>query len=252
MYLRLVQVRAKPGEVSTIHAFYGASVIPALQSTPGCLYACLMQSSQHPEELVSMTMWETQDDAEAYEKGGLFENLMKQVQPLLAETSEWRVGLSKEMLLEYGPVPEEPRVSTYPVSLEIPTKQMNGSNPPLMYLRIVSVKLKPEMREEYRRLYLNEIIPVLQATKGCRHAYLVMPGKKNDESLSVTIWDSKEDAENYEKGGLFAELVNKVKHTFTDLVQWKMKLDKTQQGRAASTEDLRAEGYSIVAMKSFQ
>lgn len=252
MYLRLVQARAKLDLIPSLQTIYATTIIPTLQGTPGCLYACLMQSSSQPEEVVSMTLWESQEDAEAYVSGGLFEHLMKQVRPMLLETAEWRVGLSKEMKIEYAPTPQEPTIATYPITLDLPTKQMDGSRPKSMYLRLVSMNLKPDQKDEFHRLYVNEIIPALQETKGCLHAYLIMPSRGDNQSISVTIWDSKEDAAAYEQSGSFAALVGKIKHTFTDLYQWKMELDKSRQSRSATTEDLKVEGYSVVAMKSFQ
>jgi len=138
MYLRLVQAKAKLEEVENLQALYSNTIIPTLQGTPGCLYACLMQGSKSPEDVVSMTLWESQEDAEAYVHGGLFEHLMKQVRPMLSDTSEWRVQLSKEMKLEYSPSQQEPVISTYPVTLDLPTKQMDGSRPKSMFLRLVT------------------------------------------------------------------------------------------------------------------
>lgn len=252
MYLRLVQAKTKLEEVANLKVLYSNTIIPTLQGTPGCLYACLMQNSKTPEDMVSMTLWESQEDAEAYVKGGLFEHLMKPVRPMLSDSSEWRVQLSKEMKLEYSPSQQEPAISTYPVTLDLPTKQMDGSRPKSMFLRLVSVNLKPNMKDEYHRLYVNEIIPALLETQGCLHAYLIMPSRGDNQSISVTIWDSKEDAAAYEKSGQFAALVDKVKHTFTDLYQWKMELDKGKQSRSVTTEDLKVEGYTVVTMKNFQ
>lgn len=252
MHLRLVHAKAKPEATASLQKIYTDTVIPVLQATPGCVYACLMQSSRNPEDMVSLTLWESIADAEAYVETGTFGELMNRVRPFLAESTEWRTGLSREMKLEYTPVPQEPTVSAYPVSLDLPTKQRVGSESGNLYLRIVSVILKPERKDEYYGLYLNEIIPTLQATRGCIHAYLIMPSKGKNESLSITIWDSKASADAYEQEGLFGELVGKVKHTFTDMVQWKMELDAKQQKHAASTEDLKVEGFSVVAMKSFR
>ncbi len=252
MYLRLVQAKVKPDATGSIREVYNNAVIPVLQETPGCVSACLMHNPYHPEEVVSLTIWDSVADAEAYVERGKFGMLIKQVQPFLEETTEWRTGLSREMKLEYSPVPQEPKISSYPVSLTLPTKQSVGGRPSSMYLRIVSVMLKPELKDEYHRLYINEIIPALQEAKGCLHAYLIMPSKGSNESLSVTIWESKAEADVYEAGGLFAELVAKVKHTFTDMVQWKMELDSQRQRTSAATEDLKVEGFSVVAMKSFR
>ena len=252
MYLRLVQFKAKVEEVSNFQILYSNTIIPSLQGTPGCLYACLMQHDRNPGEVVSMTLWETQGDTEAYVKSGLFEHLMKQVRPLLAESSEWRVGLSKESKLQYEEVPVEPVISTYPVTINLPTKQMDGTPATSMYLRLVSVRLKSDKRDEFHSLYVNEIIPALQQTKGCRHAYLIMPSKGGNEAISVTIWETREDADTYEKTGVFATLVDRVKNTFTDLFQWKMELDKNHQQKSMTTEDLKVEGFSVVSGKSFE
>lgn len=252
MYLRLVQARVKPEATGSIREMYNNAVIPVLQETPGCVSACLMHNPNRPEDVVSLTIWDSVADAEAYVESGKFGMLMKQVQPFLEETTEWRTGLSREMNLEYSPIPQEPKISAYPVSLDLPTKQSVGTKPPRMYLRIVSVILKPNLKDEYHRLYINEIIPALQEAKGCLHAYLIMPSKGSNESLSVTIWESKADAEEYERGGLFADLLTKVKHTFTDMVQWKMELNPKEQKHAAASEDLKVDGYSVVTMKSFR
>src|SRR3990172_931767 len=252
MYLRLVQAKTKLEEVANLKVLYSNTIIPTLQGTPGCLYACLMQNSKTPEDMVSMTLWESQEDAEAYVKGGLFEHLMKPVRPMLSDSSEWRVQLSKETKLEYSPSQQEPVISTYPVTLDLPTKQMDGSRPKSMFLRLVMVNLKPDMKEEYHRLYVNQIIPSLLETKGCLHAYLIMPSRGDSQSISVTVWDTKDDAAAYESSWQFASLVEKVKHTFTDLYQWKMELDKSKRGQSVTTEDLKVEGYSVVTMKNFQ
>jgi heme-degrading monooxygenase HmoA len=79
-----------------------------------------------------------------------------------------------------------------------------------------------------------------------------MPSRGDNKSISITIWDTKEDAAAYEHSGQFNSLVNKVRHTFTDFYQWKMELDKGGQRQPAPKEDLKVEGYRVVSMKNFQ
>lgn len=250
MFMRLVQVKAKPEKLPALRRYYEESVIPALQKTSGCLNACLMQSSQHPDEVISMTLWESQEHVKAYESGGLFGRLMKGAGEMLEESSEWRVGLSKDLTLEYGPVPVEPTVTSLPVAAMSGTMKPGEVNTGQMYLRLLSARIKPGMHEEFKSLYVNEVIPPLQATSGCRHAYLMLPATPTGEVISVTIWESKEAAEQYERSGLFSELVEKVKHTFTDLFQWKMQFEKGES-KAATSGDLKVEEYTMVAGKGF-
>ncbi|MGH2566852.1 MAG: antibiotic biosynthesis monooxygenase [Bacteroidota bacterium] len=250
--MRLVQLTLKPGELATAREYYDERTVPALQKTPGCLFAGLLQSAHQPDEIISMTLWESQSHAEAYEKSGLFQQLIEEKRHLLADSSEWRMQLTKELKLEYTPLPVEPTVKSFPVAAMSGQTKPEGTKPDQMFLRIVSLKIKPGKMEEYKNIYMNEIIPAFYETKGCRHAYLTLPSEDSNEAISITIWDSKEAADEYELSGRFAYLLDKVKHTFTNLFQWKMKLEKGKREQSATSDDLRIEGFSVVTGKSFQ
>ncbi len=252
MYMRLLQLQAKPEELPNLRRFYEAVIVPTLQKTPGCLYACLMQSVQRDEEVISMTLWESPAHASAYEKSGTYQKLLDEARPMLADSTEWRMQLTKDLKLDYSPVPAEPTIKASPIEAMSGESKSAGPRPGQMFLRIVSVTVKPGMLEEYKNRYVNEVIPGFQQTKGCRHAYLTFGSEDNNQAFSVTIWDSREAAEEYERSGRFAHLLDKVKHTFTDLVQWKMKLDKSQHAQSATSDELKVEGYSIVSGKSFE
>jgi heme-degrading monooxygenase HmoA len=121
-----------------------------------------------------------------------------------------------------------------------------------MYLRIVSVRVQPKKMNELRAVYAGEIIPALLSTTGCRYAYLTEGIEETDEAISVTIWNSKEDADSYEREGGFSELLSKVRHTFLEVYQWKMALRREFNGEVVSSGDYDIEGYSIVSGRRFQ
>lgn len=248
MFMRLVQAKAKPAELTRLRWYYDDRVVPALQKTAGCLYACLMQSAREPDEVISLTLWQSQSYAETYEANGLFAKLMDEARPMLADSSEWRVELSSDLKLEQVPVPAEPTVKAYPIAVMSRELNTHQARPSDLFLRIVSVKLKPDRKEQFKALYLHEIIPALHETPGCRHAYLLMPGGPKPEALSVTIWDSKDAADEYEQSGRFAELVDRVKHTFTDLFQWRMRLDHHER-QSATSDDITVDRYHVMAGK---
>jgi quinol monooxygenase YgiN len=253
MYMRLVQTKVKPDGLERMKSYYDEEILPLLQQTAGCLYAGLMQSALHPEEILSMTLWDSQSNADMYEQSGLFGRLMEGAKPFFAESSEWRIQLTKEMTLEYVPVPDDPTVLSYAVSVASDTEKLAPEGKLFnMYLRIVSVKLKPGKLEEYKRVYESEIIPALRATKGCRHAYLTTPKTGDNEAISVTVWESRVDADAYEQSGLFSQLLEKTKHLYSELFQWKMHLDNLHRGQAATSEDLQVHGYTVVTGRSFQ
>ncbi len=209
---------------------------------PGCLYATLIQSAHQQDECISMTMWDTPDHAAAFEQSQVYEKLSQEEKQYLADSSEWKIALSKELKLEYTPVPEEPIVNAYNVAAQTDDKVPALERGP-MHLRIVSMKIRPGKLEEFRQVYKNDIIPALRSVNGCRYAFLTEGAKEKNEVFSVTIWDSKKDAENYEKSGLFDQLKGKVEHTFSDLYQWRMGLEKDISGKVRTSEDLTVEHY---------
>ncbi len=251
MYMRLLQIKIKPEKLPALRQFYETTVIPALQNLTGCRHASLIHSAHREDECISLTLWDSQENAEAYAQSGLFQRLLQATQPFFADSSEWKIQLSEELKLEYLPVPEEPVVQSYDVDAATDAQALPQAQTAFMYLRIVSAKIKPGKLEEFRRLYADEIMPALRDVPGCRYAFLTESLEAQSEVISVTIWDSRQDAENYEQSGLFDQLTQKVKHTFSELYQWKMALEPAHRGQVATSEDLTVRHYSVVTGKSF-
>ena len=103
----------------------------------------------------------------------------------------------------------------------------------------------------FQQIFSKEIVPVLQRTSGCRYIYLTESMQEDDEVVSITVWDSKHDADVYEQSGLFEDLVQKVKHTFSHVYQWKMQLEKKNPGKIKTSEDMKIEYYGLVSGRRF-
>ena len=198
-----------------------------------------------------MTLWDTMEHAEAYEKGGMFQHLLNEINPYLSESSEWKIQLSKDFTLEYTPVPEEPVVKSYKIATPPAGQPMLADQASALYVRIVSINLKPGSIEEFARLYNTEILPVLHKVEGCLYAFLTEGIQERNEVISVTIWDSKTAADVYEATGLFNKLTRKVQHTFSELYQWKLAAERRSAVQVSSTEDLSVSGYNVVSGKIF-
>lgn len=250
MFMRLVQVKVRPEMAEGLPVMYQEKIIPALRNSPGCLSASLIRSVGNLEEAISMTLWDSQHHAEAYEQGGLFQRLLEEARPYLAETSEWRVQLSKDFTLQYQPVVEEPVVKSLQVTAES-SSALSVPDQGRMYVRIVSVHLKPGAKEEFARLYAAEIIPALLEVKGCRYAFLTEGIEERNEVLSITIWESREAATLYEQAGVFRHLQTKVEHTYSDLYLWKLAVEKQSGKTVSTTDDLHVKGYNVVTGSSF-
>ncbi len=251
MYMRFVQVRVKPDNMPEHHRMYEEEVLPRLEKVPGCLFATLIESEQHPGECISLTLWENRNQAESYEKSGLFKEFLRIAAPLLAESSEWKIHLSEDLTLQYEQVPAEPVINTYEVAAagnpEPPPRKGSGS----LFVRIVSPQIRPDKIEEFKSIYINECLPVLRQVRGCRYAYLTENVQQKNMIISVTIWDSKQDAQAYELGGMFDTLKAKLEHTFSDVYHWKMQLEKDSGSQVVTSEELTVGGYKMVAGRSF-
>ena len=83
-----------------------------------------------------------------------------------------------------------------------------------MIARMTFINVSPENVESMKRIYHEEIVPVVKNQKGNLGAWLLEPENKKDEFISLTEWITKNDAEAYEKSGTYKALVDKVKSKF--------------------------------------
>ncbi len=251
MHMRLVHIEVKKGAAPLLQDFYSKRIIPSLHDVKGCRYAGLTQSIHHPEQCISLTLWDSQEDAQAYESKGAFQGLMEEAQPYLSESSEFKIQLSENLTLEYVPVPNEPVVKTYPITARSENPASGSVRGGAMWLRIVSLKILPGKLDEFNRLYMQYSIPALRKVKGCRYVYLLESDERSHEVLSVTSWDSKEDAEAYENSGLFEQLLDVQKNTLSGLYQWKRSLGKVEATQSATSEDVMVEHYTVLTGENF-
>ena len=248
MYMRLVQARYMPASISIIRKIYDEKIIPELKKMKGCLFACLIRSETQPDEGISFTLWDSQENAESYVKSGAFQSLFEELKPYMSDSSEWKVELTKDLKVEYKPVPEEPVIKSYRTLIES-SNEISGHE--AMYIRILSLNIQPGKFDNFQKIYTNEIIPVLKKVKGCRYVYLTGSDDNPDEAISITIWDSRDDAGKYEKE-LFPGLMEKINPTLSNLYQWKMALEQDQNWQVKTSSDISVKYYNVVAGMGFK
>jgi heme-degrading monooxygenase HmoA len=251
MFMRFVYLKINPEFSDMLPPFYNKMVLPELQKIPGCLFGGLVKKSENPEDYVSVTIWDSQDRAEAYEGGESYRKILDRIRPYLAESNTWEIHLSDDLQLQYDSGIEEPVIREYRVTTQQSTDiKIQPADTPL-YVRLVSMKIQKGKMEEFRQLFAKEIVPILQRTVGCRYIYLTESMQDDDEIVSITVWDSKQDADTYEQSGQFDNLVQKVKHTFSHVYQWKMQLEKKSPGKIKTSEDMKIEYYGLVSGRRF-
>jgi quinol monooxygenase YgiN len=67
-----------------------------------------------------------------------------------------------------------------------------------MFARIVAMQLKPNTRQEFTQVFESQIIPTLRKQQGFTDEMVfVDPG--GPEVVAVSLWDSKQNAEAYNR-----------------------------------------------------
>ncbi len=227
-------------------------LFPLCKKFTGVCQSLLCAALNTNDEFLSVTLWDEQEDAEAYTQSELFQKLLGDVKPYFLDSSEWKIKLSEDYTLDLEAVEEEPIVNSYPIVAQSDLGTLPLKESQSMFMRIVSIKILPDKMNEFRLLYKNDIVPALKITKGCRYAYLSESMKEDNKIFSVTMWESRQDAENYEKRGLFEELIERTKHTFSDLSQWKMILDTSYDEKTAKSKAVDVNYYNIVSGSGFK
>ena len=248
MYMRLLRLKIKEESIPLSHDFYANRALAELQNTKGCQFASLLQSQRHPEELISLTLWERLEDAEAYSQSDVFQKIMAEVRPHLADSNEWKVQLSKEMELTYAPLEEEPCIDSYQVAAQENLKLGGGHS----FIRFFSMKVKEGGLDEFEHIYNDEILPALKTIPGCTGAFLIKNLQSRHHLVSLTIWENAIAAEVYEKTGQFAALLEKVSHTLSEFFQWKLALEKEKAVTVRTSEDGKVDNYLFILGQEFR
>ena len=65
-----------------------------------------------------------------------------------------------------------------------------------MFARVVSMQVKPNKSSDFHQLFEKKLLPVLRKQKGFKDEMLFEVGG-GPEAVAISIWESREHAENY-------------------------------------------------------
>ena len=81
MVVRLTLFRFLPGKLNEAKKFYNEVAIPTVRRQKGNLDCRLLEPNNENDDYISMTVWDNQGDADAYESTGTYKKLVDQVRP---------------------------------------------------------------------------------------------------------------------------------------------------------------------------
>lgn len=95
VFLRMVSLKFRSEKVEEFKKHYTEKVIPVLRGVQGCRRAFLAAPADNPNELISVTEWESEQAAQAYEHGGQFDALLESQRHFFSGLSDWSLAKQK-------------------------------------------------------------------------------------------------------------------------------------------------------------
>jgi heme-degrading monooxygenase HmoA len=78
-----------------------------------------------------------------------------------------------------------------------------------MFARVAWGKVKPETWQEYERFYHDEVLPKTRDLKGLVFRELLQGADDPNEGISLSLWESREDLEAYERSDVYERIVER-------------------------------------------
>jgi quinol monooxygenase YgiN len=86
MYIRTINVRIQSDKIDEFRKIYDEQIVPAVKKQKGNIDIFLMESLEREGEVISFTSWESQEDGDAYERGGTYVQMFNKVKHTFAGT----------------------------------------------------------------------------------------------------------------------------------------------------------------------
>lgn len=83
-----------------------------------------------------------------------------------------------------------------------------------MFARVTMVQVDLNKFDETTGIFRDSVLPAAKSQKGYQGAYL-FTDRKTGKGISITLWDSEEDAIANEQSGYYQEQLGKFKGFFT-------------------------------------
>jgi len=80
-----------------------------------------------------------------------------------------------------------------------------------MIVRLTYLSFLPQNLVQAKKVFEEEIVPVVRRQRGNIDCRLLEPIEKTDDYISMTTWETKADADAYNSSGIYRGLVEKVR-----------------------------------------
>ena len=246
MFLRMVSMAVRKEQIHQFSDSYDKNVISVLRTTPGCVFASLLQNVKGNSEGVSLTIWNSHQEAQAYETSGVFKQLVEVLRPFYAESTEYTLQLSEDLSLEYSPVVEEPTVKGYTDSNAERGFVGPAKSTPYV-VHIVSLTIEPAKAGEFEHIVTRDILPQYKKEKGFIDLVLL---RRERECQILSFWDETVDINTALGEQKLNVLLKEIFRVLPSFVQWKVS-HQSSATSSASSDNLKATLYRCLTAEWF-
>ncbi len=246
MFLRMVThiIRAEESERNA--QVYADSILSALRTTPGCVFASLLQNTGNAQECISLTIWNSRKESSDYEESGLYLKLVDSLRPFFVESNEWKLELSEDLSLEYTPIKVEPTVEGFDESVA-GSENIRTLKAKPFAAHILALAVQEDQDHTFETMFSSEIQPKYKAHKGFIDLILV---RDHNKFHIISFWDETVDIESSSGIHSISHLLESIYKVLPSFVRWRVSRDSVVH-TFASSEDLRATVYRCLTAEWF-
>ena len=84
-----------------------------------------------------------------------------------------------------------------------------------MFVRLTYLSFLPGKTEEAIKIYKEELVPVVKRITGNFDCRLFEPVSKDDDYISMTVWENQEYADAYQSSGIYKQLVDSIRFLYS-------------------------------------
>jgi heme-degrading monooxygenase HmoA len=85
----------------------------------------------------------------------------------------------------------------------------------MAYVMMSWGKLRKGAWDQYEKHFKDEVAPTIDTIKGLQWRGILPNTEDPDEGISISLWETLEDLQNYERSEQRRALINSVEHVFT-------------------------------------
>ncbi len=246
MFLRMVSMSIRAEHSLKIAEEYDKNVVPALRHQPGCSFASLLQNIHDTKDCISMTIWDSKQEADEYEKSGVFKQLVETLRSFYEESNEGELKLNDDLSIEYTPIQIDPSVKGFDDD-DTEKEYIQKFNITPYAANIITLTVQPDKIQEFQEIFASKVIPKFSEQKGFIHIILL---RKSNEFNIITFWDETIDLNSSFGEQTLRTLTRSIFELLPSSVQWQVS-HKASRSSYASTEEMKGSVYRCLTGEWF-